>query len=424
MAAQDTQVNLILQNWKPTKNGNFPVVVKVYHNRKRRYFRTGVSVHPKHWDEASSQIIGKARENKLVQKLLHKALELAQKIETLHDEFDFDLFSKDFSESSPLQSGENFVTFWESVIRDLRKENRNGTADSYENALNKFKKFVGSKSIPIRHITQLTFEKFRIFMVQSGQSTNGIGIYLRSMSAVYGRAIKRKLVKPESDPRDGFKIKTAKTPKKAIKQEEMRLLASLDLSNNPFVEESRDLFLFSYYCQGMNFKDMCLLRWDKNIVGDRILYARKKTLDFFNIKIRPGADGKILEKQYRILNEMLEAGQIRNELSKKLVFRIFDDLSDEEMKNPDLLTKVRKQRAKVINAHIRKLAATHLKYEPSQVRLLSFYSARHTYATVLLKLNAPIALISEALGHADTRTTQVYLNSFSSEEIDRANEGL
>lgn len=103
-------------------------------------------------------------------------------------------------------------------------------------------------------------------MALSGQSTSGIGIYLRFMSAVYGRAINRKLIKPESDPRVGLKIKAAKTPKKAIKQEEMRVLANLDLSDNPQVKESRDLFLFSYYCQGMNFKDMCQMRWDKNIV--------------------------------------------------------------------------------------------------------------------------------------------------------------
>lgn len=424
MASQDTQVTLILQTWKPTKTGESPVVIKVYHNRKRRYYRTGISVHPKHWDEEFSQITNHARENQVVQRLLHKAKEIVEKILILQDDFDFDSFSREFSEKSPVQSGENFITFWESVIKDLRAEKRIGTAASYENALNKFKKFMKDRPIPIRQISQLTFEKFRIFMVQSGQSTNGVGIYLRSMSAVYGRALKRKLVKPAEDPRIGFKVKTAKTPKKAIKQDEMKHLADLDLNDNSFVEESRDMFLFSYYCQGMNFKDMCLLSWDKNIVGDRIFYSRGKTMDFFNIKIIPRAHGKILEKQRLIYEAKLGSGQIKNEFAKKLVFRVFDHLTDKEVNKLPLLTKVRKQRAKVINSHIRKLAATHLHYDSAQTKLLSFYSARHTYATVLLKLNAPISLIAQALGHADTRTTQVYLDSFSSEEINQANELL
>lgn len=419
-----TQTNLVLQRWKPTKEGKFPVVIRIYSDKKRRYFRTGVSVLEKDWDEDSASIPGRARDNKKVQSLLEKAKEIVERILVLNDDFDFDLFSKEFSESSPTQSGENFITFWESVINELRAEKRLGTAASYENALNKFRKFMKDRPIPIRLITQHTFEKFRIFMVNSGQSVNGVGIYLRSMSAVYGRAIARRLVKPEADPRAGFKIKAAKTPKKAITQEEMRRLAELDLSENPFVEESRDMFLFSYYCQGMNFKDMCLLSWDKNIVGDRLLYSRGKTMDFFNIKIIPRAHGKILEKQRKILEEKLESGQVKNEFSKKLVFRVFDHLTDNEVKKLPLLTKVRKQRAKVLNAHIRKLAATNFLYDAAQIKLLSFYSARHTYATVLLKLNAPISLISQALGHADTRTTQVYLDSFSSEDIDRANEVL
>lgn len=110
-----------------------------------------------------------------------------------------------------------------------------GTAASYENALNKFRKFVKDRPIPLRHISQHTFEKFRIFMVQSGQSTNGVGIYLRSMSAVYGRAISRKLVNPQDDPRVGFKVKSAKTPKKAITQDEMKHLANLNLSDTPHI---------------------------------------------------------------------------------------------------------------------------------------------------------------------------------------------
>lgn len=424
METQDTLATLVLQNWKPTKDGKFPVVVRIYHQAKRRYYRTGIAVDPKNWDEEHCEIKGRVRDTKTVQRALLKAEETIKKIYTLHDKFDFDLFAREYSDASPQQSGENFVTFWESVIKDLRAENRNGTADSYENALNKFKKFVGNKNIPIRHITQLTFEKFRAFMVQSGQSTNGIGIYLRSMSAVYGRAIKRKLIKPESDPRAGFKVKTIKTPKKAIKRDEVHQLAQLDLRAKPFLEESRDIFLFSYYCQGMNLKDLSLLRWEKHIVGDRIYYHRGKTADLFSIKIKDETIGQILQKQLKNYQEKLKAGTIKNEVARTLVFRIFDDLTDEEMEDPVEVKKVRKQRGKVINAHLRKLGEEVLKFGPAQLKFLTFYAARHTYATVLKSQHAPITLISEALGHADIRTTQVYLDSFANTELDRFNDLL
>jgi integrase len=241
------------------------------------------------------------------------------------------------------------------------------------------------------------------------------------MSAVYGRALSRKLVKPQEDPRIGFRVKTARNPKKAIKREEMHILAKLDPIQQAFVEESRDMFLFSYYCQGMILKDISLLSWGKNIVDGRMYYARGNTLDLFNIKIKPETIGSLLEKQKIILAEKLVAGLIRNELAKKLVSRTFDDLKERQMKNLAHLTKVRKQRGKVINAHIRKLEKERLKYDLIQIKLLTFFAARHTYATVLMNYKASISLISEALGHADTRTTQVYLDSFAKSELDLAN---
>ncbi|WP_416171494.1 Arm DNA-binding domain-containing protein [Algoriphagus boritolerans] len=59
-----TQTNLVLQRWKPTKQGKFPVVIRIYSDKKRRYFRTGVSVLEKDWDEKSASIPGRARDNK------------------------------------------------------------------------------------------------------------------------------------------------------------------------------------------------------------------------------------------------------------------------------------------------------------------------------------------------------------------------
>ena len=52
------------------------------------------------------------------------------------------------------------------------------------------------------------------------------------------------------------------------------------------------------------------------------------------------------------------------------------------------------------------------------------YTARHSFATVLKKSGVNIALISEALGHSDLATTQIYLDSFDNEQIDDAMKNL
>lgn len=424
MYTENTQVSLVLQTWKPLKNDRYPVVLRVYHDKKRRYYRTGVSASLEDWDEKNNMVIGRAKENKTLQKFLLKAQDYVQRIYLLHDDFDFDLLSEEIAPSPTKKRLENLDTFWQSVVEDLRKEKRFGTADSYETALIKFRKFLGGKTIYLHQVNQHTFEKFRIYMVQTGQTTNGIGVYLRAMSAVYGRALNRKLVKPEEDPRIGFRIKTKKTHKKAIKRDEVHQLAKLDLSHTPYIEESRDMFLFSYYCQGMNLKDMTMLNWRDSIVEDRIFYHRGKTADMFSIQIKKETVGKILEKQKQLLSQKLKSGGIKNSISKSLVFRTYDDLSDPEMANAAKVTKVRKQRAKVLNAHLRKLGEAELKFSKAQLKFLTFYAARHTYASVLKSQHAPVTLIAEALGHADIRTTQVYLDSFANTELDHFNDLL
>jgi site-specific recombinase XerD len=55
---------------------------------------------------------------------------------------------------------------------------------------------------------------------------------------------------------------------------------------------------------------------------------------------------------------------------------------------------------------------------------LTSYVARHSFATVLKRSGVNIALISEALGHSDLATTQIYLDSFENEQIDAAMSNL
>lgn len=56
--------------------------------------------------------------------------------------------------------------------------------------------------------------------------------------------------------------------------------------------------------------------------------------------------------------------------------------------------------------------------------LLSFHCARHSYATVLKRAGVATSIISESLGHSSERVTQIYLDSFENNQIDKAMEYL
>ena len=50
---------------------------------------------------------------------------------------------------------------------------------------------------------------------------------------------------------------------------------------------------------------------------------------------------------------------------------------------------------------------------------LTSYVARHSYATIAKYKGVPTAIISEALGHTSEEVTQVYLDSFGKEVLDK-----
>lgn len=75
-----------------------------------------------------------------------------------------------------------------------------------------------------------------------------------------------------------------------------------------------------------------------------------------------------------------------------------------------------------------------IKYVNNELRLigielkinleLTTYVARHSFATVLKNSGVNIALISEALGHSELSTTQIYLDSFENTQFNEAMKHL
>ena len=52
---------------------------------------------------------------------------------------------------------------------------------------------------------------------------------------------------------------------------------------------------------------------------------------------------------------------------------------------------------------------------------LSMYVSRHSWASQAKALGAPIAVISESLGHTSEKTTQIYLKEFDQSVVDQVN---
>lgn len=73
------------------------------------------------------------------------------------------------------------------------------------------------------------------------------------------------------------------------------------------------------------------------------------------------------------------------------------------------------------NSDLKKIAKIAKVPNPDQI---TFYVARHSFATVLKQKGHSVELISELLGHEDIKTTQIYLGAFDDDIRDAAMKDL
>ena len=161
-------------------------------------------------------------------------------------------------------------------------------------------------------------------------------------------------------------------------------------------ERSRDLWGFSYLCNGMNLKDIFRLTWG-NVDGDMIRFYRQKT------KLTSRSQPRRIDV---VISEPVQAIIDRwgnpNKSPASPMFLLFKpDLSAKEwdMRARDLI--------KQTNRYMKQIGTLLGIAIP-----LTSYVARHSYATVMKRSGVSAELISESLGHANMRTTENYFDSF------------
>jgi site-specific recombinase XerD len=289
----------------------------------------------------------------------------------------------------------SFINFTEKTIKELLDQKKNGNARVYRCHLNIVKKFVKEQEFSFDQITYKWLKTFETFLIGRDNSINSISFQMRTLRAIYNRAIKEKLAKKDSYPFDDYKIQNVKTQKRALKKEDIIVIRDLVLDDKIAVERARDLFMFSFYCMGMSFIDVAYMKVE-DIRDGRLYYSRKKTSQQYNCELLPPAL-EIIKKYSDLKNP------------KDYVFPIIDP------NHPDPHKSYLSQMQKT-NHKLRDLA----KLIELNIPLTS-YVARHSWATIAKRSGVPTAVISEGLGHTTEKTTQIYLDSFENEVLDAAN---
>lgn len=314
--------------------------------------------------------------------------------------------------------------FIEGRIEYFKSHERFGTARTLEGTLALLKK--SNPSFDKLRFPDINFEfieKFEKFLkIDHKCNSTTIGFAMKDIRTTLNEAINQGLGCKESymfSNRYGalkiYKISklVVKNRKKFIPKEFLIQIQQTDFEE-PHLNWAKNLFLFSFFASGLNFKDMSSLTKDHI---NKILCDGKDEKPFIVLfRSKTGSKLEIpINSQVKQLLDWFDANY--SEKKDYLLPIITNHKLEGEKLNEHIIC-----RRKRYNKHL-KTIANKLDF-PDAISDISSYFARHSYATSMLRKGKSVELISQALGHADTKTTTAYLGGFDPNDIFEANDSL
>lgn len=425
---------IFLRTFDTNKDGTNPICLRIAKDGQKKFIGLGLSATPEQWDENYCRFKKDKRINPLHDKNNAYLNEQETKAEKTIQDFDnnkIDWTLNQFEDAFLNRSKQGKVKhFIENLVKTMRATDHNGNADCYERTLHMLELF--DKKFDQKYFSEIDIKYVRAFDIflqmpretvytskkgntrvvqRKGNSGNSRRIIFKTLRAILNAAIESKEASQATYPfgKGGFQVA------KLGEETEKRYLPStqlLKMKSEPEVElreslqYAQKLFLISYFFYGMSFKDMANLKTEniKSLEnGSYIVYKRTKTR---HNKESKSINIKLTEELQTLINDLCEI--------KKPVDNYLLPIITIEGLTGEALYKHIKNRLKKFNGHLTTLAE---KLNIENIHITSYVS-RHTMAMTLQNNNIPRELISQILDHKDMKTTNTYLDSFSSNIID------
>ncbi|MDM1549449.1 phage integrase SAM-like domain-containing protein [Empedobacter falsenii] len=385
---------------KPNSNGEHSIVIQIIKDRKNTTLSLGKSCKYEDWSFETDRVKKTNKKHSSINEFITKYstnIEKAIEEYDLNDEYytSYDLIKlikKGFNKSATI----TFTEFHEALIEEKKLIGKLSSAKIEQNTLDSLKLFFKNNIISFKDINVDNLHKYNTFLISNGNKPSTIGIRMRTLRAVYNKAIEREIVSEKSYPFTKFKISKIKSTdkKEYLTEEEILKIKNLELSD-PKLIKARDFFLISFYCRGINMIDLIQLK-KSDLSNYTTTYIRSKTgaivnyksTDFFNY---------FFEKYKAESNSIYLFNFIKTNTPTKEYIRNINQKYLQKYVNVPL---VEIMKTAEINKHI------------------TYYCARHSFATILKFKNVSIDIIKEALGHKDIQSTMSYLNTLPSQKLD------
>lgn len=355
------------------KQGTALVQVEASLNQRKIYFKTNIYIKPEHWDKRTSQVIGHPQANDLNSMLFEFVLHL-QGIELALWKrgvpATLSLLKDAMKKNRPINI--TFPIFAKEYVQ--HSDRRESTKENLFTTITVLQEF--RPGLDFKDITYTFLKDFEVYLREKGNGINTVAKHLRQLRTLVNEAINQGYIHADAYPFRKFKIKQEKGSHEFLTPDELRKLENLEVHDLK-LRHVLDAFLFCCYV-GLRFSDFCQLT-----PSNFIRVNGKRWLHFKSIKTGI---------ELRLPLHLLFEGKALAILDRNCITEFASLGSNSEVnKALSVITSMAR-----IKKHV------------------TYHTARHTCATLLIHQGVPITTVQRLLGHTSIKTTEIYSEILSS----------
>ena len=336
-------------------------------NQRKVYFKTNIYLKPEHWDKQTSQVCNHPQANDLntmlFEFILHlQAIELSLWKRGIP--VTLSLLKDAIRKDKPVNV--TFPVFAKIYVQE--SDRKRSTKENLLTTITVLQEF--RPGLDFKDITYTFLKDFEVHLKEKGNSVNTVAKHMRQLRTLVNEAINQGYIPSDAYPFRKYKIKQEKGRKEFLTPDELKRLENLDVDKK--LRHVLDAFLFCCYT-GLRFSDFCQLS-----PANFIKVNGKRWLYFTSIKTGV---------ELRLPLHLLFEGKALAVLER------YDIVTDFAKIGPN----------SEANKYLAQLAAF------ARIRKhITYHTARHTCATLLVHQGVPITTVQKLLGHTSVRTTEVY----------------
>ena len=385
----------------PAKEGT--LVFQLIHKRTVRRIRSKYRIRNDEWDKKLEEIALPSPASERYSRLkiirsnimyeLKRLKAIAEKLDCSGKDYSLEEIIQKYI--SGTDTGCSVFDFIRAQVAHKKQLGKIRSSETYQTTLNSFMRFREGIDLTFDMIDSELMEHYEEELRRHGLLRNTSSFYMRVLRTNYRLAVEKGLT-PDRHPFKHVYCGMDKTVKRSISFAEIKKIKELDLSRKRVMDFARDMFIFSFCTRGMSFIDMAYLK-KNDLKHGCLTYRRKKT-------------GQLLVIEWtKQMQDILD--KYKPNSTQYLLPIITREDGNERRQYQNQMRK--------INRRLKDIATSIKLPVP-----LSLYYSRHSWATIARCKDIPISIISEGLGHDSEITTQIYLDSIKSYEVDKANRKI